>query len=309
MPIEKQNITHFSKFGLIAKQVVEGFLTGLHKSPFHGFSVEFAEHKIYNTGDSTRNIDWKLFARTEKLFLKEFEEETNVRSTIVVDVSTSMAFPKESNSDLVNLNKLGFSLYASAALLFLLNRQRDASGVVLFDEMVRFSSEIKGSKRHLAFLIKQLEDALDGIIKGEGVSNLSQCLHSIADQSPRRGLVILFTDFSFHSEKENLDSVMQSLQHLKHNKNEVIVFNVFDKKFEEEFDFGNRPHKFIDLETGDEIKLTPSEFKEKFQNMKLKQLNFIKTKLLNFGIDYMEADIRKGFNKILETYLIKRMKI
>lgn len=309
MPIEKQHITHFSKFGLIAQQVVEGFLTGLHKSPFHGFSVEFAEHKIYNTGDSTKNIDWKLYARTEKLFLKEFEEETNVRSTIVVDVSGSMRFPDAHNSSIANLNKLGFSLYSAAALLFLLNKQRDASGIVLFDEKIRLSSEIKGSKTHLAFLIKQLEEALDGNIKGEGVSRLSTSLHNIAEQSPKRGLIILFTDFSFHSNRESLDSVLQSMQHLKHNRNEVIVFNVLDKKMEEEFDFGNRPHRFVDLETGDEIKMTPSEYKEKFQVLKSKQLNFIKTKLLNFGVDYIEADIKSGFNKVLETYLIKRTKI
>ncbi len=309
MPIEKQHITHFSKFGLIAQQVVEGFLTGLHKSPFHGFSVEFAEHKMYNTGDSTKNIDWKLYARTEKLFLKEFEEETNVRSTIVVDVSGSMRFPDAPNSSIANLNKLGFSLYSAAALLFLLNKQRDASGIVLFDEKIRLSSEIKGSKTHLAFLIKQLEEALDGNIKGEGVSRLSTSLHNIAEQSPKRGLIILFTDFSFHSNRESLDSVLQSMQHLKHNRNEVIVFNVLDKKMEEEFDFGNRPHRFVDLETGDEIKMTPSEYKEKFQVLKSKQLDFIKTKLLNFGVDYIEADIKSGFNKVLETYLIKRTKI
>ena len=189
MPIEKQYITHFSKFGLIAQQVVEGFLTGLHKSPFHGFSVEFAEHKMYNTGDSTKNIDWKLYARTEKLFLKEFEEETNVRSSVVIDVSGSMCFPEASNSSIGDLNKLGFSLYATAALLLLLNRQRDACGIVLFDEKIRFASEIKGSKTHLAFLIKQLEEVLDGNIKGEGISTLSTSLHNIAEQSPKRGLL------------------------------------------------------------------------------------------------------------------------
>ena len=309
MPIEKQHISHFSKFGLIAQQVVEGFLTGLHKSPFHGFSVEFAEHKIYNTGDSTKNIDWKLYARTEKLFLKEFEEETNVRSTIIVDVSNSMCFPNMSNLSLDYLNKLGFSLYSAAALLFLLNRQRDASGIVLFDEKIRYSSEIKGSKTHLAFLIHKLEEVLDGNIKGNGVSNLSSSLHMIAEQSPKRGLVILFTDFSFHSHKEDLDEVLQSLQHLKHKKNEVIVFNVFDKKLEEKFDFGNRPHRFVDLETGETVKLTPSEYKKKFSFLKKRQLNLLKTKLLNFGVDYIEVDIDSGFEKVLETYLIKRSKI
>jgi uncharacterized protein (DUF58 family) len=309
MPIEKHHITYFSRFGIIAQKVVEGFLTGLHKSPFHGFSVEFAEHKIYNSGDSTKNIDWKLYARTEKLFLKEFEEETNVKSTIVIDVSNSMCFPEASNLNLDNLNKLGFSLYASAALLFLLNRQRDASGIVLFDEKIKFLSEIKGSKTHLAFLIQQLEDVLEGKIKGEGISNLSNSLHRIAEQTPKRGLVILFTDFSFHSEMENLDSLMQSLQHLKHNRNEVIVFNVFDKKLEEEFDFGNRPHRFIDLETGEEVKMTPAEFKDKFHYLKSRQLKFIKSKLLHLGVDYVEADINNGFQKIMETYLIKRNKI
>jgi uncharacterized protein (DUF58 family) len=309
MPIDNQHINHFSKFGLIANQVVEGFLTGLHKSPFHGFSVEFAEHKIYNTGDSTKNIDWKIYARTDKLFLKEFEEETNVRSTVIVDISNSMCFPSTSNRSLDSLNKLGFSLYAAAALLILLNRQRDASGIVLFDEKIRFSSEIKGSKTHLAFLIQQLESVLDGKRKGEGVSHLSSSLHRIAEQSPKRGLIVLFTDFSFHSGKESLDVVLQSIQHLKHNKNEVIVLNVIDKRLEEELDFGNRPHRFVDLETGDDIKLTPSEYKEKFNLLKIKQLNFLKTKLLNFGVDYIDVDINSGFKKVLESYLIRRSKM
>lgn len=309
MPIEKQHITHFSKFGLIAQQVVEGFLTGLHKSPFHGFSVEFAEHKIYNPGDSTKNIDWKLFARTEKLFLKEFEEETNVRSTFVVDISGSMNFPKSENNSVEQLNKLGFSLYASAALLFLLNKQRDASGLVLFDEKVQLKSEIKGSKTHLAFLVKQLEAVLENEFKGQGLSSLAQSIHQIADESPKRGLVTLFTDFSFHSSKEDLEQILQSLQHLRHNKNEVIVFNVFDKRLEEEFDFGNRPHRFVDLETGEEVKMTPSEFKEKYTSEKAKQQAYIKTKLLNLGIEYVEADVNEGFNKVLTAYLIKRSKI
>lgn len=309
MPIEKQHITHFSKFGLIAQQVVEGFLTGFHKSPFHGFSVEFAEHKIYNPGDSTKNIDWKLFARTEKLFLKEFEEETNVRSTIAIDISGSMNFPKASNANIDDLNKLGFSVYAAASLLFLLNRQRDASGVVLFDEAVRLATEIKGSKTHLAFLVKQLEQVLEGEIKGEGLSSLSYSLHRIAERSPKRGMITLFTDFSFHSTKEDLDKVLQSLQHLRHNKNEVLVFNVVDKRLEEEFDFGNRPHRFVDLETGEEVKMTPSEFKDKYYDVKSKQLNYIKTKLLNYGIEYVEADVNAGFTNVLETYLIKRSKI
>jgi uncharacterized protein (DUF58 family) len=306
VPIEQQHIIHFSRFGLIAQQVVEGFLTGLHKSPFHGFSVEFAEHKIYNQGDSTKNIDWKLFARTEKLFLKEFEEETNVRSTVVIDISGSMDFPKASNDTVHGLNKLGFSVYAAASLLFLLNKQRDASGVVLFDENVRFKSEIKGSKTHLAFLIQQLEDVLSNHTKGEGLSSISQSLHQIANQSPKRGMITLFTDFSFHSSNENLDTVLQSLQHLKYNGNEVLVFNVLDKKLEEEFDFGNQPHRFIDLESGEEVKMSPLEFKAKYKAIKTSQLNHIKTKLLNFGIDYVEADVNEGFTKVLESYLVRR---
>ncbi len=309
MPIEKQHVTNFSKFGLIAQQVVEGFLTGLHKSPFHGFSVEFAEHKIYNPGDSTKNIDWKLYARTEKLFLKEFEEETNVRSTLVLDISGSMRFPESSNQSINSLNKLGFSIYAAAALLFLLNKQRDASGLVFFDELVRFQSEIKGSKTHLAFLIKQLEDVLSNNVQTQGISCLSDSIHRIADQSPKRGLVTLFTDFSLHSSKDDLDKVIQSLQHLRHNKNEVLVFNVLDKTFEADFKFGSRPHKFIDLETGEEVKMTPSEFQEKYQRLKNKQLEYIKNKLLNFGVEYVEADVAEGFNKVLESYLIRRSKL
>ena len=306
MPIEQQYINHFSRFGMIAQQVVEGFLTGLHKSPFHGFSVEFAEHKIYNQGDSTKNIDWKLYARTEKLFLKEFEEETNVRSTVIVDISGSMNFPKASNRSVDSLNKLGFSAYAAASILFLLNKQRDASGVVLFDETVRLHSEIKGSKTHLTYLIQQLENVLSNEFKGSGVSHLSDCLHQIASQSPKRGMVTLFTDFSFHSHKEDLDNILQALQHLRYNGNEVLIFNVLDRGLEEEFNFGNRPHKFVDLETGNEIKMTPMDFKEKYQTEKSRQLRYIKEKLLNFGIEYIEADINDGFTSVLENYLVKR---
>ena len=309
MPIEKQHITEFSRFGLIAKQVVEGFLTGLHKSPFHGFSVEFAEHKLYTHGDSIKNIDWKLFARTEKLFLKEYEEETNVRSTIVVDVSSSMNFPQSNNTDVNKLNKLGFSVYAAASLLYLLNKQRDASGLVLFDEKVNFVSEIKGSKTHLNFLFSQLELALLNENTTGFKTNITDTLHQIADQSPKRGLVILFTDFSFQSGRDDAESIIEGLQHLKHNGNEVVVFNVNDLKLEVELDYNNRPHKFIDLETREEIKLTPTQVKEQYNQLKKKQVAKIKNRLTSFGIDYSDANINEGFGKILEYYLIKRKKI
>lgn len=294
---------------MLANQIVEGFLTGLHKSPFHGFSVEFAEHKLYVPGDSIKNIDWKLFARTEKLFLKEYEDETNLKCSIAIDISSSMNFPESNNIDVDNLNKIGFSVYSAASILNLLSRQRDAAGLITFDEKIVDVTEIKGSKTHFYHLVNSVEELLTQKKRESSDTNISNVIHQIAERLPKRSLFILFTDFHFQKDKESFTEITESLHHLKHNNHEVVVFHVLDESKEIDLDFSNTPHKFIDLETGELVKINPREIQESFRKTQVRNKKFIKNKLSTFKIDYVEANINEGFFNVLKTYLLKRVKL
>ena len=294
---------------MLANQIVEGFLTGLHKSPFHGFSVEFAEHKLYVPGDSIKNIDWKLFARTEKLFLKEYEDETNLKCSIAIDISSSMNFPESNNIDVDNLNKIGFSVYSAASILNLLSRQRDAAGLITFDEKIVDVTEIKGSKTHFYHLVNSVEELLTQKKRESSDTNISNVIHQIAESLPKRSLFILFTDFHFQKDKESFTEITESLHHLKHNNHEVVVFHVLDESKEIDLDFSNTPHKFIDLETGELVKINPREIQESFRKTQVRNKKFIKNKLSAFKIDYVEANINEGFFNVLKTYLLKRVKL
>jgi uncharacterized protein (DUF58 family) len=300
MPINRQIIEPFKNLELLAKKVVEGFITGLHKSPFHGFSVEFAEHRLYNTGESTRHIDWKLFARTDKLFVKRYEEETNLRCQIVIDTSSSMLFPLDSEN-----NKLNFSVYAAAALNELLKQQRDAIGLTLFNNTVNLHLPAKGSPAQQKLIFASLEDLLKSKHTEEkkGTSAI-KALHQIAEIIHKRSLVIIFSDM-FESDGNN-EELFSALQHLKYKKHEVVLFHVNDKNKELDFDFENRPYKFIDLESGEEIKLNPSQIKENYIASITNFTNALKLKCGQYHIDFVEADINKGFDSILYTYLVKR---
>lgn len=303
--INKQQIEQYSKLELIAKQVVEGFITGLHKSPFHGFSVEFAEHRLYNTGESTRHIDWKLYGRTDKLFVKRFEEETNLRCQLVIDASSSMFFP-EINNDTDKFNKIKFSVYAAAALMNLLKTQRDAVGLSIFSDKLNTHINAKSSTVHHKILMNELEQLINAPIKNTKTSSIN-ALHTIAETIHKRSLIILFSDMM-----ENVSSfgeLFEALQHLKYNKHEVILFHTHDKKLELDFDFENRPYQFIDLETGEEIKLHPNEVKAKYVEQMEKATKELKLKCLQFGITFVEADVNQGLNQILQTYLVKRTKM
>lgn len=282
---------------LLANQVVEGFITGLHKSPFHGFSVEFAEHRLYNTGESVKNIDWKLYGKTDKLFVKRYEEETNLRCQLVVDVSSSMYFPSEKN------NKLTFSSLAVAAIINLLKRQRDAFGLSLFAETVEVNTPAKSTTAHLKYIFHELTRKMNDISEKKTTS-VASALHQIAESVHKRSLVIIFSDML-----ENIgtsDEIFGALQHLKHNKHEVVIFNVFDKRLELDFEFENRPYLFVDNETGEQLKLHPNEVRETYlQNMGAfkKELNL---RCAQYRIDLVDADINKGFYPVLYAYLVKR---
>lgn len=307
--LHSQRVKRFSKLEFIAKQVVEGFITGLHKSPFHGFSVEFAEHRLYNNGESTRHIDWKLYARTEKLFVKRYEEETNLRCQIVIDTSSSMYFPVKENDSHLDVNKIGFSTYAAASLVHLLKKQRDAFGLSLFADNVEVHTDTRSTTTHSQLIFSELEKLLLPLAKDRTKrSSGAQALHEIADKLKRRSLVILFSDMIENSEK-NQDDLWNALQHLKHNKHEVILFHVTDKKKELDFDFENRPYRFIDMETGEELKLNPLEVREAYQKSMRKFEHDLKLKCGQYSIDLVQADISNGFDQVLLPYLLKRKKL
>ncbi len=301
------DITELKDFGnieFIAKQVVEGFITGLHKSPFHGFSVEFAEHRLYNTGESTKNIDWKLFARTDKLFVKRYEEETNLRSRIIIDTSSSMLFPYKNKK--VH-TKLAFSIYCAAALIYILRKQRDAIGLTFFSDEIELHTRTKTSITHSRFLYGKLNELLQNEKqKLNKTTNTGRILHLTADKIHRRSLVIIFSDMFSNESSEKL---FASLQHLKHNKHDVILFHVTDKKYEEQFSYKNRPHKFVDMETEEIIKLNPNEVREHFKNKTSSYYNNLKLKCGKFKIDFVAADINSDFKDVIIPYLLKRKKL
>lgn len=305
--INRQAIQPFSHLELIAKQVVEGFITGLHKSPFHGFSVEFAEHRLYNKGESTKHIDWKLFGRTDKLFIKRYEEETNLRCHIIIDNSSSMYFPA---ADLAGdkHNKITFSVYCAAALIELLKRQRDAVGLSVFSETVDVHTPDKSSSLHHKMLFAELEKLLEPYDKENHRSTSAiQAIHQIAEIIHKRSLVIIFSDMM--DSQAGSEELFSALQHLKHNKHEVILFHVNDRSKELDFDFDNRPYRFVDMETGEELKLHPNEIKETYLQQMTHFKNGLKLKCGQYKIDFVEADINLSFDQVLMPYLIKRTKM
>jgi len=306
--IEIEKIEPYNSLEFLARQVVEGFITGLHKSPFHGFSVEFAEHRLYNPGESTRFIDWKLFGRTDKMFIKRFEEETNLRCRIIIDNSSSMHFPKREKQNIDNPNKISFAVYAAAALVNLMKKQRDAVGLSLFTDEIDQHTQERSSSVHQRYLYTELEKVLwPDKTNINNRTDLSKSLHLIAEMLHKRSLVIIFSDML--DNVSNTDEVFASLQHFKHYKHELIFFHVFDKTLEEELKLEDRPHKFVDLETGEQLKLNPMDIREQYASSSQKIREDLKVKCGKYGIEYVEADINKGFESILLPYLFKRSKL
>ncbi|MEX1001443.1 MAG: DUF58 domain-containing protein [Crocinitomicaceae bacterium] len=303
--IDIQELSKFGNLEFVAKQVVEGFITGMHRSPFHGFSVEFAEHRLYNTGESIRHIDWKLYGKTDKLFVKRYEEETNLRCRLVLDASSSMYFPEISKE--YPLNKLGFSVYAIASLIEILKKQRDGVGVTAFEDDITVDTEVKTSTAHHKRLYYELEQLMESQEERlNRKSEFSNVLHKIAEQNHKRSLIVIFSDF-FNN--ESVEALTDAFMHLKHNKHEVLLFHVVDKKHETELQFPNKPTTFIDLESGERVKLHPSEIKKSYQKQVTQLTQELKMKCTQFKIDFVEVDIQDGVEFVLQQYLIKRKKI
>jgi uncharacterized protein (DUF58 family) len=304
MPINRQELQQYGHLELMARQVVEGFITGLHKSPFHGFSVEFAEYRQYNQGEAIRYIDWRLYGKTDKLFVKRFEEETNLRCQIVIDRSASMYFPLDAKSK--NLDcKLSFSAKAAASLVYMLNKQRDATGLSVFSDDLEIQTQARSAGVHMAMLYAELEKMMDTPWdQKQGETNAAKSLHIIAEAVHKRSLVVIFSDMFDNG--TDTEQIFSALQHLKHNKHEVILFHVTDKEKELNFDYDNRPYKFVDMESGEEIKLQPQQVKEKYLQHIQEFTQELKLRCAQYHIDFVDADINQGYSQILLPYLMKR---
>jgi uncharacterized protein (DUF58 family) len=304
MKIESQieKISSFQHLELLANQVVEGFISGMHKSPFHGFSAEFAEHKVYNPGETTKHIDWKLFAKTDRLYTKRYEEETNLRCHLIIDNSSSMHYPKLKDSQLFYENKIGFSVLASAVLMNLLKKQRDAVGLSVYSDSYEYYAPEKGSDRHHRMILNKLESLLENSKTPKSTDTIS-FLHQIAEKIHRRSMIVLFTDM-FQSGDE--EALFTALQHLKHNKHKIVLFHVIDEKTELNFDFDAAPRKFIDLESGEEINIFADNIKETYENQVSNYFKKVAITCAQNKIKYVPVSVGANFEKILTTYLVEK---
>lgn len=295
--IPLSQVREFGNIELLARQLVEGFITGLHKSPYHGFSVEFAEHRLYNNGESTRHIDWKVYAKTNRLYTKRYEEETNLRCQLVVDNSSSMYYPE------ADKGKITFSIMAAAALAFLLQKQRDAVGLSIFSEGIEQQTPVKSTSSHIHKLLVILEELLHEQ-SARRKTSVASVLHQIAEKIHKRSLVVIFSDM--FENQDATEPLFSALQHLKHNRHEVLLFHVTDHKTELNFDFEERPYEFIDIESGEKLKLQPSQVRDTYRKHMQQYYHDLKIRCGQAKIDFIEADINQGFNQILRSYLVKR---
>lgn len=282
-------VSKLNSFELKARLVVEGFMVGLHKSPYHGFSVEFTEHRPYMHGDSIKDIDWKVYGKTEKFFIKQYEEETNLRSYILLDSSRSMQF-----SSGKNISKLEYGATLVAALSYLMVKQKDAVGLTIYSDEIKKYFPPKASKAYLQEILKSLS-----AVSASDKTNTASCLNTIAEKIKRRGLVIIVSDLF-----DDVNSILKALKHFRYLKNEVIVFQLLDP-LERSFSFGNDAI-FKDLETEEEMTTRPYQIQKAYQQAMNDFVGTIKKECLNSNIEYNLIDTSTNFDKALFSYIQKR---
>ena len=283
--------TKLDRFEIRARLIVEGFITGLHKSPYHGFSVEFLEHREYYPGDPIKHIDWKVFAKSDKYFVKKFEEETNLKANILIDCSKSMGFSSH------KVNKLEYSKTLAAALSYLMISQQDAVGLLSFSEKIRDYIPPRSAKTHLNTIFHKLDE-----LSSQSTTNTTEILHNLAERIKKRGLIILISDLWDEPEE-----IMMGLQHFRHQKHEVILFHILDKQ-ELNFKY-NKKTRFIDMETGEEIITHPWEIKKMYLKKIEKMQKFFAVKCRDSYIDYVPINTNTSYDRALFAYLIKRQKL
>ena len=305
MSVVKDSFNNGLEIPILSKQIVEGFISGMHKSPFKGYSAEFLEHKQYSQGMDSKNIDWKLYAKTDKIYVKNYEEETNLRCYIIIDNSASMHYPVSSNENIDNLNKIGFSCVSAASLINLLSSQRDAVSLSLYSNGIDYYSPAKNSKTHTIQLYKELEKTLKS--KPVKKTNTIECLNLLGRKIHKRSLVFLFTDMlEAYTDKSEL---FDALRHFKYNNHEVVLFHVLDPGTEKEFEIGRGSKKIVDVETNDTVELNSEDFKEHYVDKMNKNIDELKKYCAKYKIKYKELSVNKEYKQVLETYLIQRRKL
>ena len=284
-------VSKLANMTLRARLVVEGFIVGLHRSPYHGFSVEFAEHRQYMPGDEIKHLDWKVYGKTDRFYVKQFEEETNLKSYILLDASGSMGYASNA------ISKLNYASYLAAALTYLMLKQQDSVGLVIFDQKIRKYVPPRSISTYLTLILKELDK-----VKSSHLTNVSTAFHQLAERIKRRGLIIVLSDLFDEPER-----VLNGLKHFRHKKHEVIVFHILDPK-EQHFDFGGEVI-FKDLETGEQILTQPWHIRQDYRQQMQDFLSFYRRQCLENRIDYVLMDTSEPFDKALFEYLIKRKKI
>ncbi|MCL4547210.1 MAG: DUF58 domain-containing protein [Bacteroidetes bacterium] len=285
-------ISKLKTLELRARMVVEGFMVGLHRSPYHGFSVEFSEHRPYMQGDSLKNVDWKVYAKSEKFFIKQFEEETNLVSHIFIDASKSMDYKHTSK-----VTKLDYAITLAAALSYIMINQQDSVGLSVFSDTIHNYLPPKSNRVYLKTLLSALNE-----IQPKGTTTTSKCLDSVAEKIKKRGLTIIISDFF-----DDINSIMTALKHIYFKKNEVIVFQILDP-IEKSFGF-DRDAIFVDVETGEQITTQPHQIQRAYQEAMHEYLNKLKSECLNYGIEYNLVETSQPFDKALMSYFSKRSKL
>jgi uncharacterized protein (DUF58 family) len=294
-------ISQLATMELRARLIVEGFITGLHRSPYHGFSVEFAEHRPYNPGDELRHVDWKVYAKTDRYYIKQYEEETNLRHYVLLDTSPSMRYRGEAD-----LSKFEYGAYLAAGLHNLMLKQRDATGLIGFDESVHTLRPPKATPGYLRQLLATLEQMQDRDATGTRTS-AAAALDEVAERIGRRSLVVVITDLF-----ENIaahDDLLKALRHLRHRGHEVIVFHVLEGQTERRFDFPDRPTLFRDVETGEEVTLQPGQLREHYEEAVDHFVDHFRRSCLEHDIDFAELDTNESYDTALMAYLNKRSRL
>ena len=290
---------------LKARKILEGFISGLHKSPYYGFSVEFAEHRPYNHGDEIRHIDWKVYGKSERYYIKQYEEETNLRCHILLDVSSSMLFKYYAD-----WSKLKYAIHMAASLAYLMHRQRDGVGLIPFDTRPITTIPPKSSYSHLRYMFKQLEQYLaeeQTKAPDQRKTASAEVIHEIAERINRRSLVIILSDLFENTSRQ--DELASALKHLKHRKHEVILFHLLEKRSERELDLPDRRYIFQDLETGSEIDVLPRQVKQDYKEKMNTYVEEFKHMCGNAKIDFHQIDTESSFEHSLIAYLNKRRRL
>jgi len=290
-PLSPKIISSLNNLYLKARFVVEGFIVGLHKSPYHGFSVEFSEHRTYGYGDEIRHIDWKLWGKTDKYFVKQFEEETNLKSYLLLDQSASMHYKSGDTS------KLEYGKMLAASLTYLMLKQQDAVGLTLFDDQIRNSIPPRSKTSHMNVILSEIENIAQG-----SKTNIAPILHKIAEVTQKRGLIILISDL-FDSQED----VLSSLQHFRYKGHEVIVFHILDSQ-ELKLEF-NQLTRFKDMESGEEITTEPWHIQKDYQKKIQSFCKFYKMQCRKNNIDYVLLNTDTPLDIALSEYLIKRKRL